>query len=387
LGEQVRSITPSAVARAALVGVVALLLYQLVERAWADLLPFVVGLALAYITLPLVGWLSHFMPRQLAAIVVVILELVLLVGAIGLLVPPIVDELTTLLSNLPTADEFQARMADLRAQAALLPEGTRTFLQSGVNQASAAARSNLLQLVQGAVIVVASTVLGLLNTLGFVLALLGIPTWLVAVLTEQRAGVRAMNRVLPRQVQPDFWAVLRIIDRTFGTYVRGQLFVGLLVGVMTYVGLALLERLGIVSVRYSLVLAMIAAVAQLIPTVGPLLGVLPALAVGITTSREATLAILVLYVIVQWLQGTFIAPRIQRRSVDINPAVVVVFLVLVSPFGLLWVLLAAPLLVAARDLFQYAYGRFSDPPRPAGLLPGQPLPSAAPPRVVRRRVS
>ncbi|HET6314873.1 MAG TPA: AI-2E family transporter [Chloroflexota bacterium] len=386
LGQQLRAITPSALVRAALVGGALFIVYRLIAGAWAELLPFQVGLALAYVTLPLVEWLARWMPRQLAAVCVVILELALLIGAVGLLVPPIVDELTALISGLPSADVFQDRLGDLRAQAALLPEPTRLFLQNAVAEATTAARANLLVLVQGALAVLVAGALGVLNTLGFVLALLGIPTWLVAVLSEHRTGVRVLNRMLSPRIQPDFWAVMRILDRTFSTYIRGQLLLAIAVGVLTFAGFWLLEQLGVVSVRYRLVLAMIATITQLIPAVGPILGALPGLAVGITNSREATLAILALYIIVQQIQGTFIAPRVQRRSVDIHPAIVVVFLVLVSSFGLLWVLLAAPLLVVARDLFRYVYGRFGDPPRPAGLLPGQALP-VAPRNAVRRVVT
>jgi hypothetical protein len=41
-----------------------------------------------------------------------------------------------------------------------------------------------------------------------------------------------------------------------------------------------------------------------------------------------------------------------------------------------WLFLAAPIVSIVRDLFRYAYGRLSDPPRPAGLLPDEPLPAA-----------
>jgi len=63
---------------------------------------------------------------------------------------------------------------------------------------------------------------------------------------------------------------------------------------------------------------------------------------------------------------------IARRTVDIHPAILVVLLVLLSQFGFIWVLLGAPLAVSARDLFRYAYGRLSDPPRPAGVMPDSP---------------
>jgi predicted PurR-regulated permease PerM len=382
LGLRIRSITPSEVARFALAALALYTLFQLIGGAWSDLLPFQLGLALAYITLPLVNWLARFMPRPLAAICVVILELATVVGLVGVILPPIVDELTRLVTGIPTADEIQDRLGDVRAQLALLPEPTRVFVQTALDQASGNIRAHLLLLVQGAIVVVAAGAIGVLNTLGFILALLGIPTWLVAVLTEHRSGMRFVNSVLPKGAQTDFWAVMRMLDRTFGTYIRGQLLLAVLVGAMVFGGLWGLEQLGIVNVRYRLVLAVIATVMQLIPAVGPILGAAPGVVVGLTTSREAALALLLMYIGIQWIQGSLIAPRIQARGPDMHPAVLVVALVLFSGFGFVWVLLAAPIAIAARDLFRYVYGRVGDPPRPAGLLPGEVL--RTPVRVVHR---
>jgi predicted PurR-regulated permease PerM len=368
---RLRALTPARVAQLGLLGGAAVAIYQLVSGAWPDLLPFQLGLALAYITLPVVDWLARWMPRQLAAVVLVILELALIVGLFGLFVPPVVDELTKLVLNLPSASELQDRLGDVRGQLQRLPEPTRVALQDGLDDAAATVRSHLAQLVQGALALLLVSALGVLNTLGFILAFLGIPTWLVAVLTEHRAGMRAVNRVLPAWAQPDVWAVVRILDRTFSSYIRGQLFLAVLVGALVFGGVWLLEQLGVVDTRYRLVLATIATVMQLIPAVGPILGALPGVVSGFAQSREAGLAMLLMYIGVQQLQGTLVAPRVQRRSIDLHPAILVVILVLLSPFGLLWVLLAAPLAIAARDVFRYVYGRLDDPPRPAGLLPGQ----------------
>ena len=78
-----------------------------------------------------------------------------------------------------------------------------------------------------------------------------------------------------------------------------------------------------------------------------------------------------------------IAPRIQARGPDMHPAVLVVAMVLFSGFGFVWVLLAAPIAIASRDLFRYVYGRVSEPPRPAGVLPGEAI-TRPPMRAVRR---
>ena len=236
LSLRIRSITPSEVARFALAAFALFTLFQLISGAWSDLLPFQLGLALAYITLPLVNWLARFMPRPLAAIGVVILELATIVGLVGMMVPPVVDELTRLVTGIPSADELQDRLGDVRAQLALLPEPTRVFIENALDQASGNIRAHLLLLVQGAIVVLVAGAINVLNTLGFILALLGIPTWLVAVLSDHRNGMRYVNSVLPKGVHKDFWALMRILDRTFGTYIRGQLLLAVLVGAMVFGG-------------------------------------------------------------------------------------------------------------------------------------------------------
>jgi predicted PurR-regulated permease PerM len=122
-------------------------------------------------------------------------------------------------------------------------------------------------------------------------------------------------------------------------------------------------------VHYQLILSVLAGLFQLVPTIGPILSTLLATAVGLTTSPTAALGILALYVGVQLVQSNLLAPHLSERYVDIHPAIFVIVLVLLSQFGFLWVLIAAPLSIVLRDLFRYVYGRLSEPPRPAGVLP------------------
>ena len=234
---------------------------------------------------------------------------------------------------------------------------------------------------QGVLYVAFLTVVGLFSTLGFIIGFLGVPTWLVSIMSDNRVGARAINQVLPASAQPDFWAIVRILDRTFSAFVRGQLLYGVITAAAIYAGFALLEQMGLSAGNFRLVLAIFAGVMQLVPAVGPVLGTIPAVAVGLTESPSAALAILAMYVGVYLLLGSFVASHVAERYVDMHPAMFVIVLVLLSQFGFLWVLIAAPLSIVLRDLFRYAYGRLGDPPAPAGVAPGE-----VPPRVsvVRR---
>jgi predicted PurR-regulated permease PerM len=119
-------------------------------------------------------------------------------------------------------------------------------------------------------------------------------------------------------------------------------------------------------------LAMFSGLMAFVPTLGSILGSVPVILLGmVTVSPETGLYLLIMYLIVWQIISNFVAPSIEKRIVDIHPALLIVIIVMVSELGLFWVLLAAPVTAMIRDLFRYAYGRLSDPPRPAGLLPGE----------------
>jgi len=372
LGLRIRSITPSGLARFVLalgaIGVVG----WLFASAWRELLPFQLGLALAYITLPLVNWLDRFMPRGLAATTVVLIELLSAVLFFGLLVPPVVGDLAQLAATLSSTFDPREVVAQLRERLAALPEPARDLVADAARQASDGVRGNVAGYVQQAGGLALAGILGAFTTLGAILGFTAIPTWLVSVLTSQRVGERALTRSLPDWMRDDFLAVMHILDRTLGTYLRGQFASSLAVGVATYVGLVALQHLIWPELKYPLLLAMIAAVLNLIPTLGPILATIPAVLLAALVGPDAAVTVLGLYVLIQQLEGMFIQPMIARRTVDIHPVILVVLLVLLSQFGFIWVLLGAPLAVSARDLFRYAYGRLSDPPRPAGVMPDSP---------------
>jgi predicted PurR-regulated permease PerM len=142
------------------------------------------------------------------------------------------------------------------------------------------------------------------------------------------------------------------------------------------VGLLALSLVGLSGVQYKLLLAVFAGLTVLIPYVGFVIAVLAAFGVGALTSWQTALAMAIVVFVVKQIVDTMIYPVVVGRSVHLHEAIVLIVLVVLSEFGLIWVILAPPVAAVARDLFVYAYGRLDEPPRPAGVLPGEPLPTA-----------
>ena len=361
LGLRLRSVTPSMLARFVLVVGALVLIGRIIWAGWDVLRPFQVGAVLAYLLLPLVNRLERRMPRGVAILLVFGAGLVVLVLALAYLLPIVAEQIRAALGLVPTGEEVTRLSDRINALLATLPSDAQTFVRNAIARVVTNVRENLFTYAQSVLSGVVAALLGFVNTVGFVLGFVVVPFWLFYVLKDEQRGRQAFERLLPRWMRADVLAVLHIIDRVFSNYVRGQVILCLMVGVCSFLGLNALSLLGVEGIRSTVLLGMFAAVTELIPTIGPILGAIPAVIMGLFTSWEATIAIVLLYVLIQQIENAVLVPRVTGKSLDIHPAILMIVLVALSQFGILWAILAAPLSALARDLFRYVYGRFTDP--------------------------
>jgi predicted PurR-regulated permease PerM len=386
LGMRLRSITPDGLARILLVaGAIGVVVWVL-GRSFVPLVPFLIGLTLAYITAPLVEGLDRVLPRALAVLLVMLAEVLLLLLVVAVLVVPLARQLMRFIETLPGPEQLRLYFEGLVVQLRTLPEPTQAFIRDGLRQFAVQTRDNLATYVRSVTDLGIGALFNLIKTFGFVLGLLVLPTWLYSVMADQKRARRAVDGLVPERARTDFWAVVRIVDRALSASLRGLAVQGIAVGMATYLGLAVLENLGLLTVEYRLLAAVLAGMMELIPDVGPFLWAIPAGILGFSHSPQMGLGLLGVYFLGRWLVHQTLVSRFERRVVgDIHPAFMVVAIVALSQFGLLWVFLAAPVVTISRDLFRYTYGRLSNPPRPAGLLPGEPWPAPQAARSVPAR--
>ena len=382
---RIQSITPSGLLRFLLMVIALAGLIWLIASTFQSLAAFVIGIMLAYITLPVVNWLNRFLPRGLAVLLVILGEIALVALFFALLIPAVIQQLLRFLQTLPTTDQLRASFTQLAQQTQSWPQPVRVFLRGWLQQSTVNLQHNFTQYILGLVSLGARSILGLLSAFSFVLSLLVIPTWMFALLNDQRKGVRAVDRLLPDWLRPDFWAVARILDRTFRVYFRELVVMAIAVGLLTYLGLLLLARLGVQGIPFPILLAVLAGFTDFIPSIGTLLGTIVAVLFGLTSSWQTALAILLLYVAIHFLRNWLLSPMLTGGSVKIHRVILLVILVIASQFGLIWLFLGAPLAQIVFDLYRYVYGRLSDPPRPAGILPGESVPTTREPRGTNRR--
>ncbi len=349
-----------------------ILMLWLAVSTWPALAPFAVGAVLAYALLPVVNWLDRFLPRTIA----ILLTLGGTLGGLALfvmeLVPLLSLQLGFIYSNLPTPEQLQDMAARLNAFVSTLPTPVQGTIHDMLQVAAESAQGKLDIAIRHVVNLGLGGILSLVNTVGFVLGFLIIPAWLLDVLRDHQAGMRVINRSVPPQIRRDFWAIVRLIDRPFRAFFEGQVILGIAAGIGIYLGALLLESLGWEEFRYKAVIAVLVGLLQLIPFLGPVIAAVALFMLALVRGVDTAVAVVFIHIVVQWLVNSFVAPRIERRYIDIHPAVLVMVIVALSEFGWIWVLAAAPITAVGRDVFRYVYGRLSDPPLPAGVLPGRP---------------
>ncbi len=159
-----------------------------------------------------------------------------------------------------------------------------------------------------------------------------------------------MLKLIPVRHRSRVAEVLRDLQRSLESWILAQLTSMLIVGTLISLGLWML------GVKGALVLGMLAAMLELIPTFGPLLAASPAVLAGLAEGPSTAAGVAALYLAVQLLEGYVILPLIQQRAVDIPPALLIVMIVLLGYLaGALGALIATPLLVTIMVLINDLY--------------------------------
>lgn len=337
-----------------LVGLTILFLH----RAWPIAVPFFWALVTAYIFLPLIRMLSERtrVPRVCWIILLYLAVGALLYLAISFLIPVLVRQ-----------------YGDLRDAAPGIIEDVRTFIREnsrleifGFTLNLETVSDNVAAMLGDLVRHLPSQVLAGVGVLFGTLA--KIVVYLVATFSFLLQGDRwgqGFIDLLPPQAKAELQPLLRRVHVALTAYLRGQLLLMLIMGSLSWISLTILQ------VRFVLILALMAAVLEVVPLLGPIAVGTAATLVSLfqpTTPfgwSNFTLAVVVvlLYTILQQLENNIIVPNLVGYMVDLPP-LMVIFVALAGGYmgGVLGLLLAIPIAATIRIILQYLYAKLMDRP-------------------------
>ena len=273
---------------------------------------------------PLADRLSRI-PRALAILIPYLLLLALLVTLGYLVVPPFVAEFRTLGTNLPAYVE--------RTQTTL--HGIEAWLESyGVPNPLTEQAAAIASWSQSAAGFLVRLPIAALNVVIGTFATIAIGFyWLL----HRDETVESLCTWLWPSKAERARAIFDRAESQMGAYVRGLLILGVAVGGVTLVGLLILR------VPYAVVLAVLAGVLELLPTMGPILASIPAILVALTISPLLALGVAVLCFGIQQLENYILVPRIHQHAVGLPPLAILVAVLIGSTLaGLTGAILAVP---------------------------------------------
>ena len=269
------------------------------------------------------------------ALAIVLLVIVAVFVAVGFLAAPSLSEQMSDMAN-----RLPAALRDLRGRMGATRIGTLLLRASPQVNDLLSARSEVLSNVTGFL----SSTLGVLVTVAVIL-FTGL--FLAA---EPRLYVRGLVHLVPRERRNRFAEVLGAIGYTLKWWLIGQGVDMLAIGTATGVGLWML------GVPLALLLGFLAGIANFIPNFGPLVSLIPACLLALTVEPRKVYEVIILYIVLQSLEGYVLAPLIQRRAVQLPGAILIMAQVLLGilagPLGLVLATpLAAATLVAVKMLY------------------------------------
>ncbi len=278
---------------------------------------------------PIIDWLAKYIPRVLAVIIFSLVFLGALVGVGYLIVPPIIHQLQLLAINLPT---ILSKLGPLYQS---IQNSIGSYQESLFNFSSQLGR------LGGGIY---ST------TVGFITGLVAFLTILVLafyMLLEQESLKKFLEQTLPFDHKERIFEILRKIGYKMGGWLRGQAALMLIIGLLD--GIALLA----LGIPYSLVLAVWGGLTEVIPYIGPWLGLVPAFFVALTVSPLKALLILVAFLVIQQMEAQFLAPKIMGKAVGLSPVIIILALLIGAKLmGILGVLIAVPVAAVLSVLIQ-----------------------------------
>ncbi len=147
------------------------------------------------------------------------------------------------------------------------------------------------------------------------------------------------RRFVPVRYRPFYQDVGEKMDQAVGGYLRGQLLIAVVLGFFIYLGLFL------IGVKSALAISFFAAIFNLVPYLGPIVGAIPAVLLALTTATPFTSALLVivLFIVANQLEGNLLSPFILSKSTNLHPVTVLIAITLgLSAFGLVGAIFAVP---------------------------------------------
>lgn len=305
-----------------------MLLVFLAYVVWDILILLFVAVMLSFLLDPIADWgQKKHIPRGVTVGVVYLLGVGIFGGLMAMLVPALIDQFNNLSLNFGSYwSTFLTKVQSLKVL------GLQYGIWDNITQSLSTGLTSGFSTAQK----VLSSIVGFFDSIASLVLVLVITFYLVA---EEDNFRKILHNFTPIAYRDDVESMWERIKNKLGRWLRAQLLLDVVVGVLTYVGLL------IIDVQYALLLGLLIGVLENVPYAGPIFAALAGVLLTFMQTGTWTQPILValVFLIVQQLESYLLVPKIMQKTAGINPIVSIVSLLIgFRLFGIVGTLLAIP---------------------------------------------
>ncbi|MCD2218787.1 AI-2E family transporter [Listeria monocytogenes] len=314
-----------------------------------------------YLFNPIIDWLEkHKWKRGWAIALLYLVIIGLLILLFSFVIPAVKDQIVSLFKSFPGYWDQITQKFDEFSRSSLFDQ-LKDKLNTNMSDIMKTLSTKGTSVINSAISSIGSIV-GTVTEV--VLAIVTTPLVLFYLLKDGKKLPDFLLKMLPVNGRAHTRQVLGEANHQISSYIRGQIIVSLCIGILLFIGYL------IIGLPYALTLAIIAACTSIVPYLGPAIAITPAIIIAIVTSPWLLIKLIIVWCVVQLLEGKFISPQVMGKTLKVHP-ITILFVILVAGnlFGVLGVIFAVPGYAVLKVIITHVFIWFK---RISGLYGEQP---------------
>ncbi|GLB58308.1 AI-2E family transporter [Cytobacillus sp. NCCP-133] len=301
---------------------------------FAVFIPFIIGAFITYLLHPIVEKLHESgLHRGIAVFIIYFLFF----GGVGFAfykgIPAFIHQLRDLAENAPRfADQYRGWVDVIQQKTSTWPDGLQSRIDDGIIAVEGTLDKLLTRVIDS-----------LLNIFNYAVIIAVIPFISFYLLKDYTVMKKAAWYLTPRIWRKEGVLFLRDIDKSLGSYIRGQLLVCASIGAISSL------LFWIFGMRYPLLLGLIIGITNVIPYFGPIIGAVPAVLIASILSVKMIVITIAIIIVLQFLEGNILSPLIVGKSLHMHPLLIMLALLAGGEAGgILGLIIAVPILAVLK---------------------------------------
>ncbi|MBU7563627.1 AI-2E family transporter [Pediococcus ethanolidurans] len=280
------------------------------------------------------------------AVVIVFLLLIGIIGyALGWMIPRLVNQVAQLIESLPSiASNLQTASQHFLEHSDWIKNVDLDPYIKKMNSSIGTYAESILSTMTSSIGTLISTITSV------TVVIITVPVMLFYMLKDGWKLMPTVKRLLPTKNADTIVDLFDKMSATLSSYIAGQVLECLFVGTFTAIGYVIIGQ------PYALLLGVVAGICNIVPYVGPYIGIFPALLVALTDSTMQVVWVIVVVLIVQQVDGNLIYPNIIGRSLQVHPLTIIILLLAAGKIaGIPGMILAIPAYAVVKVIVEFVY--------------------------------